>query len=125
MEPALALNSEQEAAVEHAIAMSLPTEPNTRRRRLHHLAYELQILPWFADADPRTLKPIVRWWHSLALPNLNHKRFSKSWTLFLRAWYEWNGEPNMERRREKRRASRKALRERRAQQKAEAPNATI
>jgi hypothetical protein len=67
-----------------AIAATLPTGPGQRDRRLFDLARRLKaIMP---SASPSELEPIVRQWHTSALPVIRTKDWIESWLDFGTAW---------------------------------------
>lgn len=75
-----------EDEIENAIAATLPTAEGTRHQQVFKLARALRGIPGLASADPNDLKPIVRRWHSLALPIITTKPFEETWIDFLKAW---------------------------------------
>jgi hypothetical protein len=63
---------------------TLPTGPGQRNRRLFDLARRLKaIMP---GASPSELEPIVRQWHTAALPVIRTKDWIESWVDFQTAW---------------------------------------
>jgi hypothetical protein len=50
------------------------------------LARALKGIPALADADADSLRPIVKQWHTLALPHIETKDFTETWIDFLQAW---------------------------------------
>jgi hypothetical protein len=73
-------------AVERAIQETLPAGPGRRHRAVFELARRLKALPPLADADPRSLRPIVQEWHRLALPVIRTKAFEETWLDFQVGW---------------------------------------
>jgi len=71
---------------ERAILDTLPEIEGQRNRRLFDLARRLKALPYLADADVSSLEPIVRRWHTMALPVIRTKNFSDTWIEFTLAW---------------------------------------
>lgn len=69
-----------------AIEQSLPTSEGTRNAKLFELARLLKASPQCRSTDPKSLKPIVREWHRLALPFIKTKDFDDSWSDFRIAW---------------------------------------
>jgi hypothetical protein len=72
--------------VEQAILATLPAGEGRRHRALFHLARQLKALAHLADADPVALKPVVKRWHTLALPVIRTKPFEESWLDFVDGW---------------------------------------
>lgn len=72
--------------VMRAIKQTLPIQEGTRNTKLFELARRLKGLPRYREAEPKTLKPIVREWHRLALTTIRTKSFDESWMDFLKAW---------------------------------------
>jgi hypothetical protein len=70
--------------IQAAIAVTLPTGPGQRNRRLFDLARLLKGL--IPDASPVHLREFVRQWHRLALPTIRTKEFSETWADFIIAW---------------------------------------
>jgi hypothetical protein len=66
------------------IALTLPTGPGQRNRRLFDLARILKGL--MPDATPDSLRAILREWHQQALPFVRTKDFATTWTDFTVAW---------------------------------------
>jgi hypothetical protein len=64
----------------------LPTGPGRRNRQVFELARAIKAQPDLADAAPDDLLPIVKRWHTLALPNITTKEFAETWIDFLQAW---------------------------------------
>lgn len=71
--------------VQLAILQSLPLEPGKRNKQVFELARALKSIPSLADADPKTLKPLVRYWHDLASAVVTSPA-EETWIDFLRAW---------------------------------------
>jgi hypothetical protein len=70
--------------VSDAIERTLPSRPGQRNRRLFDLARRLKaIMP---SASPSELEPIVRQWHTTALPVIRTKDWIESWVDFRTAW---------------------------------------
>ena len=78
--------------VEEAILATLPTGPRQRNRRVFWLALYLRMLLG-GEAGSQKLRPIVRDWHSRALPTIQTKPFDVSWTDFVVAWRRIKGVP--------------------------------
>ncbi len=74
------------AAIERAIAESLPLGLGKRNRQVFELARALKAIPALADAEPKNLKQYVCQWHRLALSVIGTKPFEETWIDFLRAW---------------------------------------
>ena len=97
-QPPLGRVTEHTEHTEHTEAILLPccnsvafleTLPKTHGQRNHcifELARYLKFLPEYIDAHPRDLRPIVHYWHKLALPFIRTKPFEDSWADFLHAW---------------------------------------
>jgi hypothetical protein len=67
-----------------AVAATLPTGPGQRNRSIFDLARRLKgIRP---DSTAAELRPVLREWHRLALPNIRTKEFSETWADFCIAW---------------------------------------
>ncbi len=73
-------------AIQAAIDCTLPIEGGQRHKQVFELARALKAIPQLADADPQQLKPIVREWHSKALPVITSKPFEETWIDFLKGW---------------------------------------
>jgi hypothetical protein len=71
---------------EQAILRTLPTREGERHWKVFELARELKALPHLSDADPASLEPVVRHWHSQALPVIRTKPFEETLTDFLLGW---------------------------------------
>ncbi len=65
---------------------TLPTVPGRRNRKVFEFAQTLKALSFLVDATANNLKPFVREWHSLALPNINTKLWEETWSDFVYAW---------------------------------------
>jgi hypothetical protein len=74
------------AAIEHAIAESLPTGPGVRHRQVFELARALKAIPMLQDAPGADLRPLVEQWHRLAKPVITTQPFEETWIDFLKAW---------------------------------------
>jgi bifunctional DNA primase/polymerase-like protein len=74
------------AEVEERISQTLPSGEGQRNRCLFEFARLLQGLARYAEANPCSLKPIVREWHRRALPFILTKPFDTTWFEFLNAW---------------------------------------
>ncbi len=74
------------AEVERAIVESLPSGIGRRNAAVFELARAMKAIPALADADPRSLRDIVREWHRRALPCIATKRFDDTWGDFLHGW---------------------------------------
>lgn len=72
--------------LEVAVLRTQPTSGGQRHRRLFELARELKALSETADAELFALRPIVKRWHSLALPTIDTKSLDDSWFDFCEAW---------------------------------------
>ena len=77
---------EEDGEVELAITATLPNGPGQRNSQVFQFARALRGIPSLADADPRDLRPIVKRWHSAALPHIRTKPFVETWMDFLYAW---------------------------------------
>lgn len=76
---------EMDAAVEQAIAATLPSGPGTRNRQVFEFARHLRrFLP--PDANRQELKTLVAEWHRRALPVIKTKQFDDTWIDFSIAW---------------------------------------
>ncbi len=73
--------------VGEAIHSAMPTGPGQRHRRLFGLVRMLRSIEGTRDADPPSLLPIVRRWHSLASPMIRTKAFDETRRDFLDAWH--------------------------------------
>jgi hypothetical protein len=69
-----------------AVQGTLPQRGGERNLKLFGLARRLRALPELAGADLRTLRPVVRLWHSRALAVIRTKAFDDTWADFVRAW---------------------------------------
>jgi hypothetical protein len=75
-----------EERIRDAIKRTLPEKPGNRHRCLFELARELKAIPELANAPLKELRPIVRQWHELALPNIDTKPFDDTWIDFGEGW---------------------------------------
>jgi hypothetical protein len=82
----LSLCKHPDDAVLDAIKATLPTGFGHRHRRLFSFARLLKAIPSLADADVRTLRPIVQQWHQHALPNIGTRNFDDTWIDFANGW---------------------------------------
>ncbi len=82
----LSAKGKREDELELAIISTLPKQPGQRNYQVFQLARALWGISSLADADPRSLEPVVRRWHSLALPHISTKPFEETWFDFLYAW---------------------------------------
>lgn len=72
--------------VQGAIMRTLPTGPGTRNQTIFGLARELKAIPDLAGARANDLRPLVKEWHTRALPNIGTRDFATSMSDFIRAW---------------------------------------
>ena len=75
-----------EDEIETAISVTLPKAFGERNHQVFQLARALRGISALADADPRELRPIVKKWHSLALPHISTKPFEETWIDFFYGW---------------------------------------
>lgn len=73
-----------EESIQQAITRTIPTGHGQRHRAIFNLARELKA--WLPDAPFPELKPIVREWHSQAMPNIRTKPFDDTWFDFMESW---------------------------------------
>jgi hypothetical protein len=73
-------------SVDHLIARTQPTGERQRNTCLFTLARYLRGLPGYANADPRTLEPVVREWHRRCVAVVRTKDFAESFSDFRRGW---------------------------------------
>jgi Bifunctional DNA primase/polymerase, N-terminal len=78
--------SELEKAIQQAIDASLPTGPGQRNRKVFLFVQHLKAIPQLAHAEPQSLEPLVRRWHSQALPRITTKGFTETLADFVMAW---------------------------------------
>lgn len=69
-----------------AIGDTQPTGPGTRNRSLFKLCRELRALPEIAEKPAQVFKPIIKEWHTMALPNIRTKEFTETLTEFNNSW---------------------------------------
>lgn len=50
------------------------------------MARQLKAIPETSNFDLKSLKPILREWHRLALPFINTKNFDETWADFANSW---------------------------------------
>jgi hypothetical protein len=67
-----------------AVVATLPTGQGQRNRCIFDLARRLKAIR--PEATPAELRPVLREWHRLALPNIRTKEFSETWADFSVAW---------------------------------------
>jgi Bifunctional DNA primase/polymerase, N-terminal len=80
------LNHEDQAAIENAIATTQPESEGQRHRKVFDLCRHLKAIPSLTAVDPATLRPVVKEWHSRAVPVIGTKKFSESYADFLEGW---------------------------------------
>jgi hypothetical protein len=73
-------------ALDAAIRRTIPPNVGWRDTFLFKFCRELQAIPEYAGADPRSLEPIVRLWYERAEPHIGTKQFAVSFAAFIRAW---------------------------------------
>ncbi len=79
--------SELKKAVQQAIAVSLPTGPGQRNRKVFLFVQHLKAIPQLAHADPQALEPLVKEWHTRARPFTSGlSSFAETMTDFFIAW---------------------------------------
>lgn len=78
--------SEVSDTLERVMQASLPTKPGERNERVLRLARGLRFDCGMGDRPLPELKPIVRKWHTRALPNMTTKGFTETWSDFCHAW---------------------------------------
>jgi len=77
--------SKYESQILEAIEKTLPPGPGQRHRKVFDLVRALKgLLPDVVTPSP--LRPFVERWHSLALPNIDHKDFAVTWEDFRDGW---------------------------------------
>ena len=59
------------------IEATQPTGSGQRNAKLFELARCLKFHPALAGATPKQLKPFVRKWHEMALPNIENERIGR------------------------------------------------
>lgn len=65
---------------------TLPGGFGTRRHRLFELARRVRAHPQLASVPLAELKPMLKEWHRLALPNIRTKPFDETWADFVEAY---------------------------------------
>jgi hypothetical protein len=95
--PGTAVAADLPPAVLGAVRATLPRRGGERNGRVFDLARRLRALPELAGADFPALKPVVRLWHTWALPVIGTKPFDHTLADFVRAWdavrFAAGGEP--------------------------------
>jgi hypothetical protein len=69
-----------------AIARTTPTQRGRRNESVFRLARALKGLPGLRDLDPKELRPVVKAWHTKALPHINTPDWGTTWGDFTHAW---------------------------------------
>jgi hypothetical protein len=72
--------------VELAIARTIPTTGGRRHKAIFEFARELKALPEFIGADAKSMKALIRAWHTAACPYIRTKYFEESWADFAEGW---------------------------------------
>ena len=73
-------------SVDAVIRRTIPPNVGWREKCLFRLCRELQAIPEYAGADPRSLEPIVREWYAIAEPSIGTKEYAVTLAAFIRAW---------------------------------------
>ena len=74
------------APIELAIERTIPTREGKRHKQVFEFARELKAFPELTALDVRSLKPLVRSWHSAAKPYIQTKAFEETWLDFAEGW---------------------------------------
>jgi hypothetical protein len=82
----LPLCKPHQVAITDAIHATLPSSVGQRNRLLFTFARQLKAIPSLADADARSMRPIVKQWHQAALPFIGTQPFDETWADFCIAW---------------------------------------
>ena len=72
--------------IDDIISATLPTQSGQRHKMVFALCRGLKFDCGLAEKPLQELKPIVRAWHSRALPNIWTKEFDETWSDFIQAW---------------------------------------
>jgi primase-polymerase (primpol)-like protein len=82
--------SDISADIDTIIRRTLPLKLGQRNECIFNLARGLKFNGGLIGSPMKNLKPLVRQWHTLALPVIGTKPFDDSWADFLRAWQKAN-----------------------------------
>ena len=82
----LSVSEEVAGKIVEAIRETLPSDVEQRNRKVFEFARHLKAIPAIADAEPSSLRRIVKLWHQAALPNIGTKPFEDTWGEFLYGW---------------------------------------
>lgn len=83
---AFSVSQTDSAAIAIAIEATQPTRERQRNFAVFRFSRHLKGIPALADADPRSLEPLVRLWHRRALPVIGTKPFDDTWAEFIYGW---------------------------------------
>lgn len=72
--------------IEEVIRATQPTRFGQRHQKIFDLARGLRFDCRLGDKELKDLKPIVKRWHDMALPNIDTKEFTETWSDFVHAW---------------------------------------
>lgn len=72
--------------LERVLELSRPQRPGQRNRCLLDLARGLRFNLGMADSPLSELKPVVRRWHTKALPFITTESFDETWSDFVHSW---------------------------------------
>lgn len=75
-----------DALVDEAIRTTIPTAHGRRHHQVFQYARALKAVPALADAGAADLMPLVKLWHTAALPSIGTKPFPDTWLDFRTAW---------------------------------------
>jgi len=75
-----------EQLVKNAIVATIPSGYGQRNRQIFEFVRRLKAIPQIASIDADVLEPLIRRWHSQALPAISTKGFTETLIDFLVAW---------------------------------------
>jgi hypothetical protein len=73
-------------SVDELVLMTMPKRSGDRNARLLDLARGLRFNCGMADRPLRELRDVVQQWHKCALPLIETKEFTETWSDFIHAW---------------------------------------
>jgi hypothetical protein len=80
------LDSKVQDYVKRAINRTLPSKAGYRNSLIFQFCRWLKACPDFEKLNARELKPLVKMWYELALPNMGTKAFDDTWADFTYGW---------------------------------------